>query len=276
MIGRNKGVQDCWTSDTMTAACSDLSAAVTLASSSRWEYSPHKFSDPSAAQHTRTERFAAAISHAEVESLLAAATVARKAGCATLRRTQDGGEYRTTWLQAAPLPNAAAAGVSKRVALMQTADAKAAWNLLGEPYQVRCVEFHEYESNGQGDKGLGTGAPDLTHYDSGSLITLDLMLSATADFEGGSFATPEADGALQQHIFERGDALVFVSHKYHHVAPVVCGTRCVLVIELWRGPQRSCPHRCLDPLGQCRFTRADIDGGDGTVCELLPWLSLGD
>ncbi|CAD7928677.1 unnamed protein product [Amoebophrya sp. A25] len=42
----------------------------------------------------------------------------------------------------------------------------------------------------------------------------------------------------------RGDALLFVSHKYHCVQPVTRGTRRVLVLEFWRWPERRCGHRC--------------------------------
>ena len=55
------------------------------------------------------------------------------------------------------------------------------------------------------------------------------------DFEGGTFQTLEADGQLQPYQFELGDALVFVSHKYHCVAPVTDGRRRVLVTELYTG-----------------------------------------
>ena len=49
------------------------------------------------------------------------------------------------------------------------------------------------------------------HYDAGSLVTMDLMLSSTADFTGGVFTTLEADGELLPHTFERGDLLIFLS-----------------------------------------------------------------
>lgn len=45
----------------------------------------------------------------------------------------------------------------------------------------------------------------------------------------------EVDGSLKQHQFELGDALVFVSHKYHCVGPVTAGRRRVLVTELFCG-----------------------------------------
>ena len=53
----------------------------------------------------------------------------------------------------------------------------------------------------------------------------------------------QPDGSLLQHTFERGDALVFLSHKYHSVSPVTAGTRQVLVSELWQGTENVVPSR---------------------------------
>jgi hypothetical protein len=57
--------------------------------------------------------------------------------------------------------------------------------------------------------------PWTHHYDAGSLVTIDAMLSSTDDFEGGAFQTLEPDGELKKHTFEIGDVMVFQSHKYH-------------------------------------------------------------
>ena len=105
----------------------------------------------------------------------------------------------------------------------------------------------------------------MLHYDAGSLLTLDLMLSHTTEFTGGCFTTPQVDGSLRHHRLERGDAVLFVSHKYHHVTPVESGKRTVLVLEVWRGPARTCPHRCPNPEGACHFARE----GEESM-ELLP------
>jgi len=108
---------------------------------------------------------------------------------------------------------------------------------------LRSAEYHEV---------LPTGAlPTPKHLDYGSLVTIDLMLSSTGDFEGGAYTTLEADGSMLQHTFERGDALIFQSHKYHCVSPVTSGRRNVLVAELWEGLPRPCPQRCSDPWGAC-------------------------
>ena len=109
---------------------------------------------------------------------------------------------------------------------------------------VRCVEYHQVQ--------LGGALPEHTHMDRGSLATVDILLSEPGvDFEGGEFRTLESDGTLLPHQFggrdRPGDALLFVSHKYHCVQPVCKGLRRVLVIELWLGPDRDCEHRCNHP-----------------------------
>ena len=92
------------------------------------------------------------------------------------------------------------------------------------------------------------------HYDAGSLITMGLMLAEPGvDFLGGSFVTPEADGSITRHEYQKGDLVVFPSHKYHNVEPVESGTRVVLIAELWRGPEKTCAHRC-EKLDDCDHT----------------------
>ena len=110
-----------------------------------------------------------------------------------------------------------------------------------EDVGCRCIEYHEVREGG--------GLPDPRHHDIGSLLTVDVMLSdPSADFEGGEFHTLECDGMLQPHAFSAaGDALMFVSHKYHCVQPVRSGLRHVLVLEFWVGPERHCAHRCDTP-----------------------------
>lgn len=120
------------------------------------------------------------------------------------------------------------------------------WGLLRTataPVVPRCVEYHTVEPGGS--------LPYPTHYDAGSLITVDVMLSDANDFEGGQFATLETDGSMRPHSFDKGDALVFVSHKFHCVSPVTAGRRHVLVMELWEGVERECAHRCERHTGPC-------------------------
>ena len=70
-----------------------------------------------------------------------------------------------------------------------------------------------------------------------------------AAFEGGQFSTLEEDDVLKSHAFEKGDLLLFLSHKYHCVAPVDAGERRVFVAEIWEGEARDCAGRCVQPAG---------------------------
>ena len=119
--------------------------------------------------------------------------------------------------------------------------------------------------------------------DRGSFYTIDVCLASPGkDFEGGQLATPRlrVDGDARSEDlgprpvradvashpvsssatefdlvdnFEKGDAAIFLSHKYHNVMPVVSGKRMVLVAELWEGPEKHCPHRCLS-VSDCGHT----------------------
>ena len=99
--------------------------------------------------------------------------------------------------------------------------------------RARCVELHRC--------GEGSSLADPMHFDSGSIVTLDVMLDE-AD-AGGVFETLEADGALRPHVFERGDAIVFPSYKYHSVSQIEAGLRRVLVMELWQGDEKRANFR---------------------------------
>ncbi|KAH8046111.1 hypothetical protein JL722_13829 [Aureococcus anophagefferens] len=105
----------------------------------------------------------------------------------------------------------------------------------------------------------GSSLADPMHFDSGSIVTLDVMLDE-AD-AGGVFETLEADGALRPHVFERGDAIVFPSYKYHSVSQIEAGLRRVLVMELWQGGEArtSEQHRP----GRRRRAEAGRQGGRG-------------
>jgi len=103
---------------------------------------------------------------------------------------------------------------------------------------VRCAEYHVHF-------GPSPALPDLHHHDTDSLVTMDIMLTDSSDFQGGVFQTLEADSTMKPVTWSAGDALVFVSHKYHSVQKVSAGERRVLVLEFWRGPECRCPHRCL-------------------------------
>jgi len=132
-------------------------------------------------------------------------------------------------------------------AAMAVDSRESGWGLLAgadvSRLKPRVVEHHLV--------GPGGALPDPTHFDGGSVMTIDVMLSAPGvDFEGGEFCTAESDGSFAQHHFGLGDALVFVSHKPHCVRPVKAGLRETLIMELWDGPERRCDHRCQDR-GRC-------------------------
>mmetsp|Transcript_20590 Transcript_20590/g.48850 ORF Transcript_20590/g.48850 Transcript_20590/m.48850 type:complete len:265 (-) Transcript_20590:165-959(-) len=154
----------------------------------------------------------------------------------------------------------------ERIQNLVTRTDRANWGILsalekrmGEGVNARCVEFHEY-----GAKARRICGP---HIDTGSLFTVDLMLSATADFEGGDFTTDYVSSSSKSSLlaasgkkneakearrhnqiqeFEQGDAIVFVSHKNHSVSNLQSGTRCVLVLEFWEGSTCQGSHRCMN------------------------------
>lgn len=114
------------------------------------------------------------------------------------------------------------------------------------------------------------GLPDPAHYDQDSLVTFDVLLNDPEDFDGGLFQTLEKDGKLQPHpVQARGDALLFVSHKYHCVTPVTRGERHVLVVEFWRHPKRTCGHRC-EVVGAVRCPREPLSSHPALASEKIP------
>ena len=118
-------------------------------------------------------------------------------------------------------------------------------NLLSASINTRVVEFHHMEPGAQ--------LSNMYHYDVGSLITVDIMLQEAE--LGGHFQTISSSGSecIERERFLPGDALVFQSHKYHHVTPVITGERKVLVVEYWCGEKRTCGHRCDIMHGECNF-----------------------
>jgi hypothetical protein len=145
--------------------------------------------------------------------------------------------------------------------LAHNVDEEQGWGLLGSrsasdtstmgPLNFRTVEYHEVRSGG--------ALPNPDHFDGGSLVTVDILLTEQSEnFSGGGFATSEADGQMQTYpeFCHKGDALVFVSHKRHSVRPVTSGRRAVLVAELWRGAACECAHRCTFRDGSCCYSPA--------------------
>ena len=142
-------------------------------------------------------------------------------------------------------------------------DTKESWNLLRYSHehdrlQVRCTEYHQVSPGG--------ALTQYQHKDTGSLVTIDCLLTDTSEFTGGQFCVMQATGAsasvsspsavgsdgdldlwewtnMEPQRFDKGDAIVFPSHKFHNITPLLSGRRAVLVMELWEGEERTCPHR---------------------------------
>lgn len=89
---------------------------------------------------------------------------------------------------------------------------------------IRCVELHTYT--------VGGSLLDPGHRDRGSALSMSVLLSDPADFDGGEFLAASG-GRPVVHRPSRGDALLFHSEKVHNVATVTRGVRQSLVIELW-------------------------------------------
>eukprot|EP00516_Mucochytrium_quahogii_P007078 CAMPEP_0203750932 /NCGR_PEP_ID=MMETSP0098-20131031/5086_1 /ASSEMBLY_ACC=CAM_ASM_000208 /TAXON_ID=96639 /ORGANISM=" , Strain NY0313808BC1" /LENGTH=253 /DNA_ID=CAMNT_0050640443 /DNA_START=478 /DNA_END=1239 /DNA_ORIENTATION=- len=141
--------------------------------------------------------------------------------------------------------------VDKLVAAAFEADLQQGWGLLNgdkDDFRIRVIELHSV--------GVDGALADEKHFDQGSLVTVDVMMCPATQFEGGQLSTLETDGQLAQHQFDLGDAVVFPSHKYHCVLPVEQGSRSVLVMEIWRGEERDCAHRCLQHIGSCNHSLA--------------------
>ena len=214
--------------------------------------------DPDYAQHTAMIRTPAFFSASEIDTVITAA--------AAHRATHAGEPFDTMYLQHntwyAPMQAAPLKLIYDRVVEHVRRLDNEHWGLMdaddlhfgrGEGgVNARTIEFHEYSQRGRKVCGC--------HYDSGSLFTVDIMLSDTRSFEGGEMrSTIKTRGARGQATreehsiqpFEQGDCLVFLSHKWHSVLPVVRGTRTVLVLELWEGEPCTENKRCM---GACFST----------------------
>jgi predicted 2-oxoglutarate/Fe(II)-dependent dioxygenase YbiX len=158
------------------------------------------------------------------------------------------GVWRTTYLHTNGIFRERLDGLHQKMRAALFDVDKSNWNVLAaippERLNFRTVEHHEYTAGGR--------LVEENHYDAGSFITMDIMLADSGvDFEGGEFITPEADGVMTLHEFQKGDAVFFISHKYHGVQPTTKGKRKVLVAELWDGPEKECAHRCPFSAGEC-------------------------
>lgn len=163
----------------------------------------------------------------------------------------DDAPWRTTYLHTDHLLQKESPKLIEKIISGVKAIDKDNWKLLHKKdgLAIRTIEIHEAFKDG--------GLSQSNHFDGGSLITLDIMLSPTEDFTGGDFMTMEKDGNFKRHTFEEGDCLVFQSHKYHTIDTIRSGHRKVFVMELWQGEERSCPHRCCKRYGECAHSLLD-------------------
>ena len=102
--------------------------------------------------------------------------------------------------------------------------------LMEPALALRCVEFHTYQAGG--------GLLDVDHRDTGSAVSMSILLSDAAQMDGGRFVTWGASGPTA-HALARGDAVLFDSEKRHNVTTVRRGVRHSLVLELWCGPRNA-------------------------------------
>ena len=105
----------------------------------------------------------------------------------------------------------------------QTGDVEAASRL-----NVRCIELHTYV--------VGGALTMPAHRDSGSTISMSVLLSDAKTCDGGKFVTWSDKRHPVEHELQRGDAILFPSERIHNVSPVLAGQRKSLVFELWTGP----------------------------------------
>eukprot|EP00485_Elphidium_margaritaceum_P008140 CAMPEP_0202685116 /NCGR_PEP_ID=MMETSP1385-20130828/795_1 /ASSEMBLY_ACC=CAM_ASM_000861 /TAXON_ID=933848 /ORGANISM="Elphidium margaritaceum" /LENGTH=217 /DNA_ID=CAMNT_0049339379 /DNA_START=53 /DNA_END=706 /DNA_ORIENTATION=+ len=99
-----------------------------------------------------------------------------------------------------------------------------------ETTNYRVIEYHHYVKGG--------GLLNKHHFDGGSILTAVMMLSdPDKDFAGGKLMTWESNETFKVYEVQKGDMLIFPSHKYHSVDTVTKGQRYVLVIEIWNGPK---------------------------------------
>ncbi|CAE8639739.1 unnamed protein product [Polarella glacialis] len=217
--------------------------------------------DPFQADRTQVVKRRKFLSSAEIGEVSAAVSLLKERGASNYAAKDD-----TLYMQQLGFFQEVAPDIHRKISELVTHTDKAHWGLLascdeevGEGVNPRCIEFHEYGKHARNVCG--------SHTDTGSLITVDIMLSPTSEFEGGGFLTVATeDGSkerLQRHAFEQGDALVFVSHKRHMVEPVTSGARCVLVLEFWEGVACEGAHRCMDPECGTKRLEGAAAGGSG-------------
>ena len=215
------------------------------------------------AQRTSVKRLPRFLSDADIESIHAAADTARaeaeaagfKVSATYERQVREGG--RTVWLNHRVL--ALLPGLHGRMMAAAKAADRELWGGVLDNRLALNLRSSEYHLVTHDAADASRNIPMPVHADYGSLITINLMLSDISEYEGGVFQTLEPGGSLLAHTFERGDALVLLSHKWHAVSQLEAGRRNILVSEIWEGLPRRCPQRCDQPWLPC-LCRMTEDG----------------
>ena len=205
------------------------------------------FDEPTA-QRTRAVRLRGLLSREDIEAVhRAASAMMLQRAEATIDRSawgQPAGTWHVTFLNTAGFFEAMLPDLYARIRQAAIDVDRAHWNVTEGISDVnyRVVEYHTMLStiNGQASGG---GLHTQRHCDHGSLITVDILLTDPSEIKGGVLQTLESDGELLGHSWEQGDALVFLSHKYHCVSELTQGTRQVMVLELWEGTENHKPSR---------------------------------
>ncbi len=165
---------------------------------------------PEVAVNSHAVRRPKLLADTEIDSLLAAVG---QIGSVVGRFAREGGggagpaPWETTYLHtgggfAAICPKLRQKLLNEAIAV----DKEQGWGLLDDspacgPIRFRTVEYHEVRESG--------GIADPTHFDSGSLITIDVMLRRPeVDFVGGTLTTRETDGSVTAHTFNKGDVVI--------------------------------------------------------------------
>lgn len=243
---------------------------------------------PEEAQQLDVVRLPNFLSEAEIASILQAAADIRRDGAGAVRLQSspslpgadgalpswdqggyetDRGEWSTTYLHTELMFQNRLPELHKKVKEAAVAADRANWGVCAAALAASAESVAGLEGGVAGELntrvvelhmvGPTGGLPAARHYDSGSCVTIDLMLVEPAS--GGGFETLEINSAgeevMRQHEFKRGDAIVFPSHKYHCVQPVEEGMRQVMILEVWVGEERRCNHRCEQHFGRCPHVR---------------------
>ena len=176
--------------------------------------------DEATAQRTRAVRLRNLLSPSDIEAVhRAARSIAERQPDATIDRSawgQPNGTWRVTFLNSGGAFERELPDLYARIRAAALAVDREHWNLTHsvQPINYRVAEYHTMRAMIDGAPTRG-GLHTRRHMDQGSLITIDVLLTPPSQIEGGALQTLEPTDKLESHQWEQGDALVFLSHKYH-------------------------------------------------------------